>query len=334
MATMKDVAHLAGVSTATVSRALTNPEKVSAATHKRVEQAVQDAGYSPNSMARNLRRNESKTLVAIVPDICDPYFSEIIRGIEEAANEQGYTLLLGDSGRESEQSGAISNLMFTKQVDGMLLLGAKLPFSISKQEQKNLPPLVMACEYAPELEIPTVHVDNLTAAFDAVNYLTSVGHKHIAQMVGDPNSALTKFRVQGYQQALRRAGIAVNPAYTVAGEHSFATGARAMTALLSLPNPPTAVFCHSDVMAIGAMRQAKRLGFRIPKDISIIGFDNIQFAEVCDPALTTVSQPRYEIGRQAMLVLLNILKGNEVRAGSRLLDATLVVRESVAPPSR
>ena len=128
MATMKDVAHLAGVSTATVSRALTNPEKVSASTHVKVEQAVLDSGYSPNSLARNLRRNESKTIVAIVPDICDPYFSEIIQGIEETANEHGYTVFLGDSGRNDAQNGAISNLMFTKQVDGMLLLGTKLSF--------------------------------------------------------------------------------------------------------------------------------------------------------------------------------------------------------------
>ncbi|WP_255350073.1 MULTISPECIES: DNA-binding transcriptional regulator CytR [Grimontia] len=334
MATMKDVAHLAGVSTATVSRALMNPEKVSASTRKKVEQAVMEAGYSPNSLARNLRRNESKTIVAIVPDICDPYFTEIIRGIEEAAMEHGYLVLLGDSGQQESRESSFVNLVFTKQADGMLLLGTDLPFDVSKPEQKNLPPLVMACEYAPELELPTVHIDNLTAAFEAVNYLTQVGHKQIAQITGDPDAALTQFRVQGYQQALRRGGVTINPAYTVTGDFTFAAGARAMTTLLSLPTPPTAVFCHSDVMAIGAMQQAKRLGFRVPHDISIVGFDDIQFAEYCDPALTTVSQPRYDIGRQAMLMLLKILKGNDVQAGSRLLDAQLVIRESVAPPSR
>lgn len=334
MATMKDVAHLAGVSTATVSRALTNPEKVSAATHVKVEQAMQDSGYSPNSLARNLRRNESKTIVAIVPDICDPYFAEIIHGIEETAHEHGYIVFIGDSGKYQAQHGAISNLMFTKQVDGMLLLGTKLPFNVSKQEQKSLPPLVMACEYAPELELPTIHVDNLTAAFEAVNYLTSVGHKQIAQIIGDPNSALTKFRVQGYQQALRRVGITLNPSYTLTGGFSFKTGANAMTHLLSLPTPPTAVFCHSDVVAIGAMRQAKRLGFRVPKDISVMGFDDIQFAEICEPMLTTISQPKYEIGKQAMLELLRVLKSGDIKSGSRLLEAKLRIRESVSPPSR
>lgn len=334
MATMKDVAHLAGVSTATVSRALMNPEKVSASTCKKVEKAVLDAGYSPNSLVRNLRRNETKTIVVIVPDICDSYYSDIIRGIEETAAEHGYLVLLGDSGQQKNRESSFVNLIFTKQADGMLLLGTNIPFDISKAEQKNLPPLVMACEFAPDLELPTVHIDNLTAAFDAVNYLTKIGHKQIAQITGELQGALTKFRVQGYQQALRRAGISVNPAYSVSGETSFAMGARAMTTLLSLPIVPTAVFCHSDVLAIGAMQQAKRLGFRVPQDISIIGFDDIKFAEYCDPALTTMSQPRYEIGQQAMLLLLKMLKGNEVQIGSRLLDAQLVIRESVAPPSR
>nr|WP_086937771.1 DNA-binding transcriptional regulator CytR [Thaumasiovibrio occultus] len=333
MATMKDVAQLAGVSTATVSRALMNPEKVSASTRKKVEQAVLKSGYSPNSLARNLRRNESKTIVAIIPDICDPYYTELIRGIEEAALEHGYLVLLGDSGQQQQRENSFVNLVFTKQADGMLLLGTQLPFDVSKPEQKNLPPLVMACEYAPELELPTVHIDNLTAAFEAVNYLTQMGHKHIAQITGPEDASLCEFRTQGYQQALRRAGVPINPAYTVKSDFSFASGARAVTTLLSLPEPPTAIFCHNDRTAIGAIQQAKRLGVRVPQELSIIGFDDIEFSEYCNPPLTTVSQPRYEIGRQAMIMLLEILKGNHVQAGSRLLEAKLVIRESVAPPS-
>ncbi|MCG7496896.1 DNA-binding transcriptional regulator CytR [Vibrio sp. Of7-15] len=332
MATMKDVAQLAGVSTATVSRALMNPEKVSASTRKRVEDAVLEAGYSPNSLARNLRRNESKTIVTIVPDICDPYFSEIIRGIEEAAKENGYLVLLGNSSQQHQTESSLVNLVFTKQADGMLLLGTDLPFDVSKPEQKNLPPLVMACEYAPELELPTVHIDNLTATFEAVNYLTQMGHQRVAQISGPDTAALCQFRHQGYQQAMRRAGITVNPNYIVNGDFSFEGGAKAITSLMSLAEPPTAVFCHNDIMAIGAMQQAKRLGLRIPQDLSIVGFDDIQFAHYCEPALTTVSQPRYEIGRQAMLMLLELLKGKEVRAGSRLLDAKLMIRDSAAPP--
>ena len=332
MATMKDVAQLAGVSTATVSRALMNPEKVSSSTRKRVEEAVLEAGYSPNSLARNLRRNESKTIVAIVPDICDPYYTEIIRGIEDAAMEHGYLVLLGDSGQQKKRESSFVNLVFTKQADGMLLLGTDLPFDVSKPEQKNLPPMVMACEFAPELELPTVHIDNLTSAFEAVNYLTQMGHKRVAQIAGPDTAVLCQFREQGYQQALRRSGITRNPDYSVGGDFSFESGAQAVRQLLALSEPPTAIFCHNDTMAIGAIQEAKRLGTRVPQDLSVVGFDDIQFAQYCDPPLTTISQPRYEIGRQAMLMMLELLRGNDVQAGSRLLETQLVVRDSAAPP--
>lgn len=333
MATMKDVAQLAGVSTATVSRALMNPEKVSPTTRKRVEDAVLESGYSPNSLARNLRRNESKTIVTIVPDICDPYFAEIIRGIEDAAVEHGYLVLLGDSGQQKRRENSFVNLVFTKQADGMLLLGTDLPFDVSKSEQKNLPPMVMACEYAPELELPTVHIDNLTSAFEVVNYLSQMGHKKIAEISGPENAALCHFRHQGYLQALRRANVTMNPSYQIFGDFSFEAGAKAVRQLHNLPIPPTAVFCHNDMMAIGAIHEAKRLGWRVPQDLSVVGFDDIKFAQYCDPPLTTVAQPKYEIGRQAMLMMLEVLRGHDVRAGSRLLETELVIRDSVAPPS-
>ncbi|WP_117235990.1 DNA-binding transcriptional regulator CytR [Vibrio maerlii] len=332
MATMKDVAQLAGVSTATVSRALMNPEKVSIDTRKRVEAAVMESGYSPNSLARNLRRNESKTIVAIVPDICDPYFTEIIRGIEDAAVENGYLVLLGDSGQEKKRESSFVNLVFTKQADGMLLLGTNLPFDVSKAEQKNLPPMVMACEFAPELELPTVHIDNLTSAFEAVNYLAQLGHKKIAQIAGPEDATLCQFRHQGYQQALRRAGAVMTDDYVVHGDFSFEAGAKAVRELLALPEPPTAIFCHNDTMAIAAIKEAKILGLRVPQDLSVVGFDDIQFSQYCEPPLTTISQPRYEIGRQTMLMMLDLLRGNNVQTGSRLLETQLIIRESAAPP--
>lgn len=333
MATMKDVAELAGVSTATVSRALMNPEKVSSATRKRVEEAVVESGYCPNTMVRNVKRNESKTLVVIVPDLCDPYFSEIIRGIEHAASEQGYLVLHGDSHQQKCRDNSLVNLVYSKQADGLILLGTDLPIDASKPEQKNLPPMVMACEFAPELELPTVHIDNLTASFEAVNYLAQLGHKQIAEITGPETSTLSNFRSQGYQQALRRAGLIIDLTKSVQGDFSFESGAKAMRKLLASATPPSAIFCHNDMMAIGAMREAKAAGIRIPQDLSIIGFDNIEFSEFCEPALTTVAQPRFDIGYQATQMLFNILNGDDVRTGSRLLDTELILRQSTMPPS-
>ncbi|STF33967.1 DNA-binding transcriptional regulator CytR [Escherichia coli] len=161
-ATMKDVALKAKVSTATVSRALMNPDKVSQATRNRVEKAAREVGYLPQPMGRNVKRNESRTILVIVPDICDPFFSEIIRGIEVTAANHGYLVLIGDCAHQNQQEKTFIDLIITKQIDGMLLLGSRLPFDASIEEQRNLPPMVMANEFAPELELPTVHIDNLT----------------------------------------------------------------------------------------------------------------------------------------------------------------------------
>ncbi|ELY6246945.1 DNA-binding transcriptional regulator CytR [Cronobacter universalis] len=331
-ATMKDVAVRARVSTATVSRALMNPEKVSQATRNRVEQAAIDVGYLPGSLNRNLKRNESRTILVIVPDICDPFFSEIIRGIEVTAADQEYLVLIGDCAHQNQQEKTFIDLIITKQIDGMLLLGSRLPFDASKEEQRNLPPMVMANEFAPELELPTVHIDNLTAAFNAVNYLHELGHQRIACIAGPEEMPLCHYRLQGYVQALRRSGMTVDPHYIARGDFTYEAGAQALEQLLSLPQPPTAIFCHSDVMALGALSMAKRRGFRVPDDLSIIGFDNIALAEFCDPPLTTVAQPRFDIGREAMLLLLSQLNGHTVSSGSRLLDCELVLRGTTRAP--
>jgi LacI family repressor for deo operon, udp, cdd, tsx, nupC, and nupG len=250
-ATMKDVAQKAQVSTATVSRALMNPDKVSQATRNRVEQAALEVGYFPQAMGRNVKRNESRTILVIVPDICDPFFSEIIRGIEVTAAEQGYLVLIGDCAHQNQQEKTFIDLIITKQIDGMLLLGSRLPFDASIEEQRNLPPMVMANEFAPELELPTVHIDNLTAAFNAVNYLQELGHKRIGCIAGPEEMPLCHYRLQGYVQALRRTGATVDPHYIARGDFTFEAGGLALEKLLALPQPPTAVFCHSDVMALG-----------------------------------------------------------------------------------
>lgn len=266
-------------------------------------------GYFPQSMGRNVKRNESRTILVIVPDICDPFFSEIIRGIEVTAAEQGYLVLIGDCAHQNQKEKTFLNLIITKQIDGMVLLSSRLPFDASVEEQRNLPPMVMSNEFAPELELPTVHIDNLTAAFNAMNYLLDLGHKRIGCIAGPEDMPLCHYRLQGYVQALRRSGIVVDPHYIARGDFTFEAGANALKQLLEQPLPPTAVFCHSDVMALGALSWAKRQGLKVPDDLSIIGFDNIALAEFCDPPLTTVAQPRFDIGREAMLLLLDQMQG-------------------------
>ncbi|PHM58584.1 DNA-binding transcriptional regulator CytR [Xenorhabdus sp. KK7.4] len=332
LATMKDVAKVAGVSTATVSRTLMNPDKVSAHTRQKVENAVLEVGYYPHNLAKNLRRNESRAILVIVPNICDPFFNEIIRGIEEAAAQHGYLVLIGDCKHQQQQEHAFINLLITKRIDGMILLGSNIPFDVSKEEQKNMPPMVMANEFAPELELPTVHIDNLTSAFNATHHLQALGHKRIACITGPESMPLCQYRLQGYIQALRRASLPIRDEYIIRGDFTHESGAELAEKLLTLANPPSAIFCHSDVMAIGAMWQAKKMGLKLPEDLSIIGFDNISTAQYSDPPLTTVAQPCYEIGHNSMLLLLEQLQGRMVSKGSRLLDAELLIRGSTCSP--
>ncbi|AOM42909.1 DNA-binding transcriptional regulator CytR [Xenorhabdus hominickii] len=329
---MKDVAKVAGVSTATVSRTLMNPDKVSSLTRQKVENAVLEVGYYPHNLAKNLRRNESRTILVIVPNISDPFFTEIIRGIEETAAEQGYLVLIGDCTHQQKQEHAFINLLITKRIDGMVLLGSSVPFDVSKEDQKNLPPMVMANEFSPELELPTVHIDNLTAAFNATHHLQKLGHKRIACITGPDNMPLCHYRLQGYIQALRRTGEDIRDEYIVRGNFTHKSGANLAKTLLSLPEPPSAIFCHSDVMAIGAMWQAKKMGLKLPEDLSVVGFDDLDLAQYSEPALTTVAQPRYEIGHHSMLLLLEQLQGRLVSKGSRLLDVELIIRASTCSP--
>lgn len=331
-ATMKDVARAAGVSTATVSRTLMNPEKVSVQTRQKVENAVLEVGYYPHNLSRGMKRNESRTILVIVPDIGDPFFTDIIVGIEEIAAKHGYLVLIGDCRYQHKPEHTFLNLIITKQIDGMVLLGSDVPFDSRHDEQRHFPPMVMANEFAPELELPTVNIDNLTAAFNATHYLQSLGHTRIACISGPEELPLCKYRIEGYIQAMRRMGMPVREEYLVRGDFTHESGAECAAQLLALPEPPTAAFCHNDIMAIGAIWAARKQGLTLPQDLSVVGFDDLPAAQYCSPTLTTIAQPRYEIGRQSFLLLLEQLQGHTVAKGSRLLDSDLIIRESACAP--
>ncbi|TKI03439.1 DNA-binding transcriptional regulator CytR [Martelella alba] len=334
MATMKDVAEKAGVSTATVSRALMNPEKVSVQTRKRVQIAVQSVGYDPQPLARQIKRSETRNLLVMVPDICDPFFAEILRGIEETADEQGYLVLLADCAHQQPTRKSFTNLIIARQIDGILLLGSNLPFAIDKSQQQNFPPMVMANEFVPELELSTVHIDNLTASYEAVDYLFKLGHRRIGCIGGTEKHPQCQYRTQGYIQALRRHGIPTDQQMLFLGDISYQTGACGLNTLISQSQPPTAIFCHSDIIAFGALSQAKKIGLTVPDDLSLIGFDDITLANFCDPPLTTVAQPSYQIGREAMLLLLQQIRQHQISNTSLLLDSKLIVRGSSSPPRK
>lgn len=331
MPTIKDVAKAAGCSTATVSRALANPEKVSSSTRQRVAQAVAEVGYSPNAAARNLRRSESRTIVVILPDIANPFFSQVISGLESAAHKAGYQVLLGDAAHDPARVQSYFNLVPSNQADGIILLTTEVPMALIKERQASSGfPLVMACEYFDNLSVPTIHIDNEQAADKAIEYLVSLGHHQIATITGPIQNPMCQDRLNGYRKGLADAGLDYKPEWIAEGDFTFHSGYEQGRALLrNTTDRPTAVFCQNDEMAIGVLKAARDMGITVPERLSVIGFDDIGFSQYCEPELTTVHQPRDDIGRNAMRLLLDLLKKDQPPS-DQTLKTHLIVRNSTA----
>ena len=331
MATIKDVAAMAGVSTATVSRALSEPDKVTEETRERVLQAVKASGYKMNTAARQFRRQRTETVLVVVPDIGNPFFSNIIQSIEACAQQHNYRVVLGETDTESSEADSYAGYMRQRHVDGTILLTAE---GIENFVAKDAGiPVVMACEYLAKSPCPTVRIDNVRAAEDAVNHLLEFGHKRIAYINGPASSPLSKDRLKGYRRALKSAGISVENELLTRGDYSPGSGYLCAHQLLALDHPPTAIFTASDPMAIGVMRAANERRCKIPEQLSLVGFDDIRFAEFMTPGLTTVHQPRELIGSTAMELLLQLLDGTTPQHDT-VLQHELVIRESTAKPTR
>lgn len=325
--TVKEIAAAANVSVATVSRALARPEIVSETTRQHIQEVVKRLGYTPNALARNLRTARTRLIVALLPDIANPFFSEVIRGIEQVAHESGYSVLLGETQSSLVREQAYADMVAARQADGIITMSHRVP-AIPIQGRL---PVVNACEYVKDHQISSVYVDNTAAAGIAVDYLVALGHRDIAFVSGPPSSPICVDREQGYRLALQRAGLAFNPALTTVGDFSIEAGERAIELLLSQRQPFSAVFCSNDEMAIGAMRALSARGLRVPEDVSVVGFDDIRFARYTSPALTTIAQPKNALGREAMAMLIELLNDPDVPPRKRMLSADLVVRGSTAP---
>lgn len=320
------VAALAGVSTATVSRVLNNSKPVNDATRRKVEAAVAQLGYRANAFGRILRKAESRLLLVLVPDFSNPYYAEIVRGVESVTRHRGYHIVLADTPAGWDDDGSALDTLYNRMTDGVISLAHihEQPEVIAKVRDL---PWVSCSEFMPGSGVPYVSIDHRQAAIDAVQYLLNRGHRRIALITADEDFLWARQRREGYAAALARAGIAVDPALIrVAPGVDYAPGSAAAGGLLSLPELPTAVFAVSDTLAIGAMKALRRAGKRVPQDIAVMGFDNIPIAEVFEPGLTTIAQPMHELGRAACEMVLARLAGQ--RPEPQTLPHSLVVRES------
>lgn len=306
------------------------PDVVKPETRKKVQETIAKLGYTPNLQARNLRTARAYVVVALVPDISNPLFAEIVRGIEQVAHEHRYAVLLGDTQNSLDREQAYANLLDTKQADGLITMLPHIPKIVATGRL----PIVNAYEYVKDKSITSVYVDNVAAAQEATTYLLTLGHREIAFVAGPKNSPISVDRDTGYEKALAQAGIKRDHTLTAPGDFSVESGVRGMESLLARGHRFTAVFCSNDEMAIGAMRACKTHSLRVPEDMSIVGFDDMRFAPYAYPPLTTVAQPKAEMGREAMSMLIEILSGVDVPARKRILATQLVVRGSTAPPAR
>ena len=334
MPTIQDVAKLAHVSTATVSRVLNGYEHVSPAVAEKVLQAVGELGYEPNQMAKSLRTLKTSRIVVTVPDIANPFFSHIIRGVEESALAAGYTVLLGDVGFHGDSEAAYASLLRRKEADGLIFLGHTLPPTLSDLIARKgaAAPVVNGCEFSESLDVSSVHIDNSRAAREVMDYLYGLGHRRIAIITGDMRSPISRDRLAGVHISATSHGHE-GQLSVVTGDYSIESGDQLATTIIATQPRPTAIFCFSDDMAFGALHAMRGAGIACPKDISLVGFDDARLSRFSAPSLTTVRQPMREIGRKTVELLIDIMENGATERVNMTLDHELVIRESTAPPA-
>ena len=327
MATIKDVARRAGVSVATVSRVLNEEGNVKEETVSRVRQAIRELSYRPNMLGRDLRRNETKRILVFLNTIANQFYSRIVRGIEDCAHKQGYSVMICMTRDEVELEAKYLQMLRNRLADGAIFLVAVQEGAVLSRRLAGIP-VVQACEIKPGFATPSVSIDNERAAYEAVMYLAGMGHKKIAFFGAGNHYDSSVLRRNGYLRALSSAGIQVTPAWMIEEGFSFNAGIRAARRLLSQEKLPTAIFCVADSVAAGAVREFYQQGYQVPKDFSVMGFDNTQISEVYLPSITTTRQPQHEIGYQAMELLLKKMDGMKENPSVHL-EHEIVERESV-----
>jgi len=326
------------VSTATVSRALAAPEQVSPGARARVMQAIRETGYTPNATARSLRARSTKIVLVLVPGMSNTFFTPILNAIEDTLWETGYGMIMGDTGHIAAKEAHYVRLVRSGQVDGVILFTGRLPRDEAGVIAPDRIPMALVCNEIPgEDSISVFDAANSDAARTAVEYLLAHGHRHIAHISGPADNVEAIARRQAYHDALRAAGIAAAEEHVWGGSFRLEAGVAAGLRYLNLEERPSAVFSAADDAAIGFIKTVRQAGVSVPEDVSIVGFDDIDSAELIDPPLTTMRQPRAELGRAAAQDLLRrMMSGNADLPPTRLrLICELIERGSVrhAPPA-
>ena len=328
--TIKDIAKHAGVSTATVSYVINRTKYVSPELTERVQNAIEHLGYRPNRIARSLRIQNTTTVGLIISDIQNTFFTSLVRAVEDVAYEHNHSIVLCNTDETVEKEDLYIDLMLAEQVAGVIISPAReTENSIHRLIQANIP-VVAVDRRIPDLDVDTVLIDNVSAACEIVSHLIEDGHRRIGALVGPSDITTGRERYQGFVMALATHHLPLLPELVRIGLPRESFGYRATMELLNLPEPPTALFLGNAYLALGSLKAIHQQELRIPEEIALVAFDEMEWTSLVKPGLTVVAQPIYELGKVAADLLFERLENNDLPPRERILEHTLMVRQSCA----
>lgn len=335
MATIRDVARLAGVSPMTVSRVVNGSGYTSRKTVARVERAIEQLGYVPNAVARQLRSKRSRTIALVLTDISNPFFTTIARGVEDEAAGRDFGVMFCNTDESDAEEIDYLQMLIQRQVDGVLLVPASNSGGSLRLLRAHRTPVVLLDRRVRSARVDAVRSDSEAGAYALIRHLVDLGHRHIAMLSGRRTVSTSVDRVAGYRRALDEVGVEVDNRFVLYRGYNADAGFRMAQQILALTPMPTAMFAANNFIASGAIHALREAGLHVPEDMSIVAFDDLPDDWVTDPFMTVIAQPAYEIGRQATALLLDRIAGAPLGAPRAVvLPGKLIVRRSSAPPAR
>jgi DNA-binding LacI/PurR family transcriptional regulator len=328
---IKDIARLANVSHSTVSRALRDSPLIPASTRERIQLIAKQQGYSASAIARSLVTRKTYAIGVVVTSIADPFNGEVVSGIEETGNKAGYSVVLATSQADPEREMALVRSFKERRVDGVLVASSRVGALYAESLADLHIPIVLLNNQHPGDFVHSITIDNVKGAERATRHLAGLGHEKIAYIGDRLGMQSDTERYEGYKRGLRESGIRFQKQYVARGNGKPDGARESAKQLLGLENAPTAIFCYNDMSALGVLEETARRGLQIPRDVSVCGFDDLFFTPFLNPPLTTIHQPKREMGQQAMELLLNVLAGEQQKKTIKI-KGELIIRKSTAHP--
>lgn len=333
MVTIEDIAEKANVSPSTVSRALNHSALIGEETRRRVKKIAREMNYEKNELASGLVKGEGVgALGLIIPNISNPYYAELVRGVQDRANELGYGVFLGDTEASLEKERQLEVLLRRKKVDGMILASATVNDPYVKELNNSAIPIILISRISRELETNFIKVDDVKGGRLAVEHLVDLGHKRIGFIGGPEDFSSAQDRRIGFEEVMEENELPINRSIVSHAQYTQEAGHNMVSAYISKQEKLTAIFCANDIIALGAIEALEREELSVPEDISIVGYDNISYARLPRIMLTTVSQPIYTMGCDAADSLIDVSENGKDKLIQRELTPDIIVRDSTTQP--